>query len=91
MDSKVVYETSNYLIVDKESGILVHKDKFTAEEETLISQLKERFGEELYLVNRLDRDTSGLLLVAKSKLSLLALKSLFEEQRIDKRYLAILS
>lgn len=91
MESRVVYECSNYLIVDKESGILVHKDKYTPEEETLIAQLKKRYGKDIYLVNRLDRDTSGLLLVAKGKLALLALKSLFDEQKIEKRYLAILS
>ncbi|AHC39837.1 tRNA pseudouridine synthase [Mycoplasma ovis str. Michigan] len=91
MGSKVVYRTLNYLIVDKVSGILVHKDKFTPEDKTLIAQIKKKYGEDVYLVNRLDKDTSGLLLVARSKIALVTLKSLFEEQRIDKRYLAILS
>ncbi|AGX89264.1 RluA family pseudouridine synthase [Mycoplasma parvum] len=90
MSFKKVFETKHYLIVDKASGLLVHKDKYTTDKNTLIDILKEEYGEEIYLVNRLDKNTSGLLLVAKNKLSLLTLKALFEEKKIDKKYLAIL-
>ncbi|CBZ40326.1 similar to pseudouridine synthase, RluA family [Mycoplasma suis KI3806] len=91
MSFKKILETKHYLIVDKDSGILVHKDKYTRGKDTLIDILKEEYGENIYLVNRLDKNTSGLLLIAKGKLSLLTLKALFEEQKIDKKYLAILS
>ncbi|AFO51637.1 tRNA pseudouridine synthase [Candidatus Mycoplasma haematolamae str. Purdue] len=88
---QVVYETEHYLVVDKESGVLVHSDNYTEDKDTLIGLLKERRGEELYLVHRLDKDTSGLLIVAKSKLALATFQAIFLEQKIEKKYLAILS
>ncbi|CCE66576.1 RluA family pseudouridine synthase [Candidatus Mycoplasma haematominutum] len=91
MEVDIVYETPYYLIVNKSSGILVHKDRFTYEKDTVIGALREKYGEKLFLVNRLDRDTSGLFLVAKSKMALLTLKALFDERKIEKKYLAILS
>ncbi|KMZ96216.1 hypothetical protein PVNG_02354 [Plasmodium vivax North Korean] len=89
--AKIVFDTPYYMIVDKPSGVLVHRDRFTYEHETIIGEIKEKYGENVYLVNRLDRDTSGLLIVAKSKLAVLTFKALFNEEKIEKNYLAILA
>jgi len=85
----VLYEDKEVMIINKPSGIPVHGG--TGVQGGLIELLrlarpKEKF---LELVHRLDRDTSGCLLIAKKRSALLELHRLLAERKLHKRYWAI--
>jgi 23S rRNA pseudouridine1911/1915/1917 synthase len=90
----VRYEDEHLLVVDKPAGVVVHpaRGHWTG---TLAQALAERGasgGEEPWragIVHRLDRDTSGLLVVAKSDAVHRALKALLSERRLRREYLAL--
>ena len=87
-DLPILYEDEVILAIDKPSGLAVHGGSGVAHGviESLRSARPEaRF---LELVHRLDRDTSGVLLIAKKRSALTALHALLRERAIDKRYLA---
>jgi 23S rRNA pseudouridine955/2504/2580 synthase len=87
--ASIVYEDRALLALDKPSGIATHGGSgisFGA-----IEMLRKlRPGEPLELVHRLDRDTSGLLVVAKKRSALTELQRLIREGRLEKRYLTLL-
>jgi len=56
---------------------------------TLSDDIKYLFGKNANVVHRIDKETSGLLMVAKNKKSEIELKKLFEKREIKKEYLAI--
>jgi 23S rRNA pseudouridine955/2504/2580 synthase len=83
----IVYEDDALVAIDKPSGLAVHGGSGVAHGviESLRSMRPEaRF---LELVHRLDRETSGLLLIAKKRASLVALHEMMRTRAIDKRYL----
>jgi len=80
---------SRFLIVDKPAGWLVHPTRPDGTF-TLIDWLREQLpGEFLSLVSRLDRETSGLLLVARGKENASLLGKMQQRREIQKTYLAI--
>jgi 23S rRNA pseudouridine955/2504/2580 synthase len=84
----ILYEDEALLAIDKPSGIAVHGGSGVAHGviESLRSMRPEaRF---LELVHRLDRETSGVLLVAKKRSALTALHEMMRTRAMDKRYLA---
>jgi 23S rRNA pseudouridine955/2504/2580 synthase len=83
----ILFEDEHLLAVDKPAGLAVHGGSGIAHGviESLRSMRPQaRF---LELVHRLDRDTSGVLLVAKKRSSLTALHEMLRERDMDKRYL----
>ena len=83
----VLFEDESILAIDKPSGIAVHGGSGVAHGviESLRSMRPEaRF---LELVHRLDRETSGVLLLAKKRASLIALHEMMRTRDMDKRYL----
>lgn len=89
MTPVVIRADRHFLIVDKPAGWLVHPTRPDGSF-TLIDWLREQFpGEFLSLVSRLDRETSGLLLVARGKESASLLGKMQQRRQIQKRYLAL--
>src|SRR3954462_11632004 len=94
LDFKVIEETDDYAVVDKPPFLLVHPTKPNGAR-TLWSELRELFafeianGGQISLVNRLDRETSGLVLVAKNTEAARRFGLLMQRQQIAKQYLAI--
>ena len=93
LDFRIVYEDESLVVVDKPAGLVVHPGAGNARG-TLVNGLLHhrpalaalpRAG----LVHRLDKDTSGLLVVAADEASLLALGQAMSERRIERRYLAV--
>jgi len=87
--ARIVYEDDDLLVVDKPSGLAVHGGSglsFGLIECLRQMRPQERF---LELVHRLDRDTSGLLLVARRRAVLRELHGLLRTKQVDKRYLAL--
>jgi len=87
--ASVVYEDAGLLVVDKPSGLAVHGG--SGLNYGLIEGLRQlrQDGVYLELVHRLDRDTSGLILVAKRPAVLRELHRQLREKHMDKRYLAL--
>jgi 23S rRNA pseudouridine1911/1915/1917 synthase len=90
---EVAYEDEHLLVVDKPAGVVVHPARGHSAG-TLAQALAGRAagGEDPWragIVHRLDRDTSGLLVVAKSDSVHRALKSLLAARRLRREYLAL--
>src|ERR1700747_1397675 len=93
-DFKIVDETPEYIVVDKPAFLLTHPTK-PDQRTTLWKQLRELLafeianGGQVSIVNRLDRETSGLVLVAKTAAAARRFGLLMQAQRFHKEYLAI--
>ncbi|MDW8282566.1 MAG: RluA family pseudouridine synthase [Myxococcales bacterium] len=86
---RVLYEDEHLYALDKPAGLPIHPTA-RYHHSTLTAVLRERFpGQQLHVAHRLDRETSGLLLVARSAAAAAALKGAFARRRVEKRYLAI--
>ena len=89
MKIKVLYEDSNILAIDKPSGILVHPDQ-RSKEKTILDLFSKKYPK-LEIVHRLDKETSGVMLLAKNKKAHEFLKKQFMDRTVKKTYLAIVS
>jgi 23S rRNA pseudouridine1911/1915/1917 synthase len=89
MNPAIVLEHSSFLIVDKPAGWLVHPTRPDGTF-TLIDWLRDQYPDEfLSLVSRLDRETSGLLLVARGKDNASLFGKMQQRREIQKNYLAL--
>ncbi len=87
----VLFEDEHLLAIDKPSGVAVHGGSgvsFGVIEQLRMARPAERF---LELVHRLDRDTSGILLIAKKRSALRQLQDQFRERETGKTYLALVA
>ena len=99
-----IYEDEDILVLDKPSGLVVNRS-VTSKSETLqdilekdysfessevTDELLDDFSERSGIVHRLDKDTSGVLVVAKNKHSFIKLISQFKERKAVKEYLGVL-
>jgi 23S rRNA pseudouridine1911/1915/1917 synthase len=91
---RIAYEDEHLLIVDKPAGMVVHPSAGHGRG-TLVHALLARgieggdVAERPGIVHRLDRDTSGLLVVARSQEAYERLQELVRERQLDRRYLAL--
>ena len=98
MEPKIIYEDKNFLAVNKPAGLLVHPTA-VSKENTLVDWLLKNYPEiknvgdapEIRpgIVHRLDKDTSGVILIAKNQRYFEYLKKLFQTGQIKKTYLAL--
>jgi 23S rRNA pseudouridine1911/1915/1917 synthase len=94
LDFKIIDETADYVVVDKPPFLLIHPTKPDGAR-TLWKQLRELFAFEIFsggqisIVNRLDRETSGLVFVAKTAAAARRFGLLMQRYRLRKEYLAI--
>lgn len=95
---EVIYEDENMAVVNKPSGMLTHPTAIEYEN-TLVNALLYKFKDNLSdingkfrrgIVHRLDRNTSGLLMIAKNNKTHLYLADLIKNHEITKKYRAIL-
>src|SRR5437773_1182716 len=89
LKAPILYEDDAILAIDKPAGLAVHGGSGIAH--GLIEQLRAARADArfLELVHRLDRDTSGVLLVAKKRAALVALHQQLRDGEFDKRYLVL--
>ena len=89
----VVYQDDDLMIIDKPAGILVHPGAGRTGEATVAdfarSRVKDTDPDRPGIVHRLDRETSGLLVIAKHPAAKRHLMELFEKRSIHKTYLAL--
>ncbi len=88
---RVVYEDDSLLVINKPSGIAVHGGSGLSF--GLIESLRQLRPADRYLelVHRLDRDTSGLIMIARRPAMLRELHRQLREDKVDKRYLALVA
>lgn len=96
---KIVYEDENLLVVDKPAGLVVHPGA-GKHQQTLVDWFKEKYPkmknlnwpdpERAGIVHRLDKDTSGLIMLAKNPEALDKLQALFQSHDIKKSYQALI-
>jgi 23S rRNA pseudouridine955/2504/2580 synthase len=91
---EVVFENQDLLVINKPAGLAVHEGKTIPARHSLLGVLQARqpsTGVAPKLVHRLDKETSGLLLVAKNDSVSAELQLQFETGRVDKEYLALVA
>ena len=96
IEFEVIFEGDSLIVINKPSGLIVHPGS-GVKEGTLVNGLAARFPDlqmlddsiRLGLVHRLDKGTSGLVLVARTQEALTGLKSQMQEREIRRQYLAI--
>lgn len=101
IELRIVYEDDDLLIVDKPSGLVVHPSPGHRDGGTLVNALLARAGGTEYggiagvarpgIVHRLDRDTSGLLMVAKHDAAQASLMGQLKARRVRKTYQALVA
>ena len=84
----IVYEDDGLLVVSKSGNLPVHASGLYICN-TLIALLKNRYGDHLNLAHRLDRETSGLVVLSKDKNSARRLAELFFNGKVKKSYFAV--
>ena len=86
----IIHEDNELLAINKPAGLVCHPTK-TDEYSSLISRVRLYLGKDqpAHLVNRLDRETSGITLVAKTDDSAREVRRLWENRSVEKEYLAI--
>jgi len=87
--NSILFENKQLLVINKPSGLAVHGG--SGVNHGLIESLRFIYPDEkfLELVHRLDRDTSGCILIAKQRSALISLQNQLRERTTDKRYLAL--
>ncbi len=104
MEPKVIYEDKEILVLDKPAGITVNKSDTTKGEKTVQDWVESKFSifnfqfsndeeSDFYrragIAHRLDKETSGILLVGKTPEAFLELQRQFKERIIKKTYIAL--
>ena len=93
----ILYEDADLIVLDKPAGLVVHPAPGN-EEGTLVNALLAHCGDSLPgiggerrpgIVHRLDKDTSGVMVVAKTELALAVLSAAFAARDLDRAYLAL--
>ena len=96
IDLPILFEDRDLLVLDKPAGLVVHPAPGN-EDGTLVNALLAHCGGELAIggekrpgiVHRLDKDTSGVMVVAKSDLAMAALAEAFANRTLERSYLAL--
>ena len=94
---KIIYEDKDIIVIDKPANLTVHP-VHPEQDNTLVNELLTYYpeiknvGEDALrpgIVHRLDKDTSGLIVIAKNNKSFEYFKNLFKDRKIVKKYLAL--
>ncbi|MDF1697394.1 MAG: pseudouridine synthase [Saprospiraceae bacterium] len=90
-DLQVLYRDEHYVAINKPPGFIVHKSSMTRNAtEVVLQTLRNQLNQWVYPVHRLDRKTSGVLILSLSSEANRPLANLFQTHKIEKEYRAIL-
>ena len=87
-DAWLIHADDDIVVVDKPSGLRAEGTRAEDRSPNLLSLCAARFGE-VTLAHRLDRDTSGVLVLARTRLARQALDEAFQSHTLDKHYVAV--
>lgn len=86
---KLLYEDDDYVIMDKSAKLLSLPDRWDLEIPNAFGYMSDLFGK-IYVIHRLDKDTSGIMAFAKNEKAHAHACKLFEAREMEKEYIAIL-
>lgn len=105
MQPQIVYEDSNFLVINKPAGLITHQKNLEDKQPSIVDWVVTNYpklkdvGEPFIasgspvsragIVHRLDKDTSGLMIIAKNDNAFFYFKNLFQTKKIKKHYLAL--
>jgi tRNA pseudouridine65 synthase len=92
MGIEICFEDKYMIVVNKPNNVLIHHSFMARnmdEESTLIDLLQEQLNLKLYPVHRLDRKTSGVILLVKKREDVRVFQDLFKQNEIQKTYYAL--
>lgn len=97
VDFEIIDQQPEFMVINKPAGLIVHPAPSAPGEITLVHGLLHSFSEindidspeRPGIVHRLDKDTSGLLLVARNEKSQFKLSTMFKDRMINKKYIAV--
>ena len=85
----IILENTEFIAINKPAGLFSVPDRF-GREISLKQILEEKFGK-VFIVHRLDKETSGVILFAKNAIAHKALSEMFEHRKIEKYYLGLVN
>jgi tRNA pseudouridine65 synthase len=88
-DLPVLYRDEHLVAVHKPAGLLVHRNAHAGREPFLLQLLRDQIGQRVYPVHRLDRPTSGLMIMALTPEAARALARQFADRTVVKTYVAV--
>jgi tRNA pseudouridine65 synthase len=87
----IIFRDEYLIAINKPHDLLVHRSSIAADAEVFALQLlRDQVGQKVYPVHRIDRKTAGVLLFAFDKAVEIEIQKQFMDNRVDKKYLAIL-
>jgi tRNA pseudouridine65 synthase len=86
---EVLHRDDVLLVVNKPSGLAAHRGYSSEFGDYVLTRAREMVGRQVYLPHRLDRATSGVMLIALDPRMVEPIQRAFQEGRVDKRYLAL--
>lgn len=87
---EIVYQDEHLVAINKPHGLLVHRSPIAADaSEFALQQLRDQLDQKVFPAHRLDRKTGGVLLFALDKRIEKLMQQQFSDNRVDKKYLAI--
>lgn len=99
MEPTIIYEDKDLIVINKPAGLAVHAGGSIKEGEALTAWLVKKFPEiknigddpalRPGIVHRLDKETSGVMVVARNQESFEILKQLFKTRQVEKRYIVL--
>lgn len=89
MKLEILFEDDQYIVVNKPSGVLSIADRHNEELISVAKILTQKYGK-IFIVHRIDKETSGCLCFAKTESAHRHLSILFESRKIEKIYLGII-
>ena len=89
LTSWIIEEDADYIVIDKPGWVVCHPSK-DGPWSSLVGAIREMRGGKVHLVSRLDRETSGVLLLAKHEAAASAAQVALEKREVEKTYLTLL-
>ena len=87
-NGSVIYEDEKIIVVEKPPQLLVLPDRYDHSLQNLYGMVKDEFGD-IFVVHRIDKETSGVIVFAKDADAHANLNSQFEQRNVHKKYVAI--
>ena len=86
----ILFEDEHLVAINKPSGILVHRTRISEDTRFVLQLLRDQLGQRLFPVHRLDRGTSGALVLGKNGEAASLLGAQFRNKEVEKEYLAVI-
>jgi 23S rRNA-/tRNA-specific pseudouridylate synthase len=83
MNLEILYQDEDIIVVNKPAGTTVIPERFNTEAVSVNKALEEKLGQKIWVVHRLDRDTSGVLCFAKNEEAHKGLSKQFQEHSVS--------